>query len=98
MKTPDIISLTKKAITAANALRGTMLELCSAIEASPASHAHSAELYGVISELRETLRPATMRLAQDQSSLYNAGRGLKILGRELNEAHRAGTERARLAP
>lgn len=94
MKTTELIAHIKRAIEQARVTRDNLTNLCIEVEREPAAHAHSAELYGVISELRETLRHPSMRAAEAQRTLYR----ISPLGRALNAAHFEGAERAREAP
>lgn len=93
MTTTRLIELCKQATVTARALRKVLLEIAAEL-GDPDAHAHSAALYGAISELRETLRPATMMLAERQAALFQASRGSR---RDFKQAHIDGAERARLS-
>ncbi len=91
--TEEVIGHVRAAIHQARITRQAMIDLCALVEYRPDLYAHSAELYGVISELRETLRPTTMRVAEAQKRLYAES----PLGKALNVAHFEGAERARVS-
>ena len=90
MTTTRLIELCARATVTARALRKVLLEIAAEL-GDPDAHAHSADLYGAIAELRETMRPASMLLGQRQQALFDAS----PLGRALNRAWNEGAERAR---
>ena len=88
-----VIDQVHKATKAARELRALLFEIVASLGDVDAN-AHDPELYGAVSELRETLRPATMMLAERQAALFQASRGSR---RDFKQAHIDGAERARVS-